>query len=67
MSSLKGSSLVVLGITLVVLGALLQSGIVEWLLDVIGYVTVLGGLVIGAFGVVKMVLARDGASSDYSV
>ncbi len=67
MSSLKGSSLVVLGITLVVLGALLQSGIVEWLLDVIGYVTVLGGLVIGAFGVVKMVLGRDGASSDYSV
>ena len=45
-----------------VLGVLIQSAIIEWLLDIVGWIAILGGAVIGIIGLVKMF---TGGGSDY--
>ena len=54
MEKLGGGSLLIAGIFLVILGWLIQSAILEWLLDVIGVVVILGGIVVGIIGIVKL-------------
>ena len=63
MSKASGLGLVVIGLVIVVLGVLIQSAIIEWLLDIVGWIAILGGAVIGIIGLVKMFTGSGG--SDY--
>ena len=40
------SSLILIGIVLIVIGALLQSRLIEWLLDVMGIILVIIGVIV---------------------
>jgi hypothetical protein len=64
MDKLGGFGLIVVGLALVLLGWLVQSGIVEFLLDIIGVVIIIGGAVVGIVGIVK--LFTGGGSSGSS-
>ena len=68
MDKLGGFGLIVVGLALVLLGWLVQSGIVEFLLDIIGVVIIIGGAVVGIIGIVKLFTGSGGGgggSYDY--
>ena len=68
MDKLGGFGLIVVGLALVLLGWLVQSGIVEFLLDIIGVVIIIGGAVVGIIGIVKLFTGTGGGgggSYDY--
>ena len=64
MGKAGGGGLLLIGIFMVILGAFVQSGIVEALLDIAGFLIVAGGVIVGIIGVVKMASGGKG-SSDY--
>ena len=47
--------LLVLGIILIVFGALVQSDLFSFLLDVIGWVVIISGVIIGIIGLVGVI------------
>lgn len=63
MSKSSGLGLLFIGLVIVVLGVLIQSAIIEWLLDVVGWIAIIGGAVIGIIGLVRMF--TGGGSSSY--
>ena len=65
MDKLGGGSLLVVGIFLVILGALVQSAIIEWLLDVVGVIVIIGGVVVGVIGLVKLFSGSSRNTSDF--
>ena len=65
MGKVGGGGLVLAGILIVVLGFLIQSDFLEWLLDIIGFVIIIGGAVIGIIGLIKIFSGGgNGGSSD---
>ena len=64
MSWTSGFGLLVVGVFLVILGWLVQSSIFEWLLDIAGVLIIIGGVVVGVIGIVKMFTGR-GRSDDF--
>ena len=65
MNKVSGVGLVLAGILLVVLGALIRSGFLEWLLDIIGFVIIAGGVIVGVVGLIKMFSGGGGGESEY--
>ena len=65
MDRTSGFGLLVIGIFLVIVGWLMQSSIFAWLLDIAGLLIIIGGVVVGVFGIVKIVTGRGGSSSDF--
>jgi spore maturation protein SpmB len=66
MSNLKGGGLLLAGIVLVIVGVFVQSGILEWLLDIIGFVVVALGVILGIVGLIQMLSGGSKSSaSDY--
>lgn len=65
MGKLGGGGLILVGIVLVIVGALLQSNLVEWLLDVIGIIIVAAGVVIGIVGLIKAFSGKGSESRGY--
>ena len=65
MNKLGGGGLLVAGIILVLLGALIQSDLLAWLLDVIGFVIVAAGVILGIVGLVKMFSGSKSGASDF--
>ena len=65
MKRIGGGGLLIVGIFLVLLGALIQSDILEWLLNIVGFVIVVAGIIVGIFGLVRMFTGSKGASGDY--
>ena len=63
MSKSSGLGLLFIGLVIVVLGVLIQSAIIEWLLDVVGWIAIIGGAIIGIVGLVRMF--TGGGSSGY--
>ena len=61
MSWTSGFGLLVVGVFLVILGWLVQSSIFEWLLDIAGVLIIIGGVVVGVIGIVKMFSGRGGS------
>ena len=61
MSKISGFGLLVVGVFLVILGWLVQSSIFEWLLDIAGVLIIIGGVVVGVIGIVKMFSGRGGS------
>ena len=65
MAKAGGFGLLVIGVFLVILGWLVQSSILEWLLDIIGVVIIIAGVIVGIIGIVKMFSGGGGDSSDF--
>ncbi len=59
---MNGLSLVVVAAALIILGALVQSDILTWLLDVIGFVLVAAGIIVGIVGLVQMFTGEKSSS-----
>ena len=57
----KGSLVVIGGIILVV-GFLLQSNLIEWLLDLMGTILIVVGIITIIVGLVSMVVGRKGGA-----
>ncbi|PZC47318.1 MAG: hypothetical protein C1O27_001265 [Chloroflexi bacterium] len=55
MTNAKGASLLFLGVLIIVVGWLVQSGIVEWILDVIGYILIVSGILAAVVGLFQMI------------
>ena len=64
MGKVGGSSLVVLGIFLVIAGWIIGSNIVEGLLDVLKWIMVTIGIVAGIIGIIQM-MSGSKSSSGY--
>ena len=49
------SSLILIGIVLIIIGALLRSGLIQWLLDFMGIILVIIGVIVLIVGLVQMI------------
>ena len=58
MAKLNGGAMLLAGLVMVVLGALLQSGLMKFLLDIIGFVVIAAGVIFGIIGLVKIVSSK---------
>ena len=61
-----GSGLLVLGIVIVVFGFLIGSDLVEGILDIVKWLLVIIGVVLGVMGLVQMFSGGGKRSSGYS-
>lgn len=60
----KGSGIVIGGV-LVVTGFLLKSGLIEWLLDLMGFILIIVGVVVLIVSLVGLVTGGKGKSRGY--
>ena len=69
MSRLGGGSLIALAIVLLLLGVIIQSNAVEWLvrliLNVIGILFIVAGIVVAIFGIIKLFSRGSRKSAGY--
>ena len=65
MNRLGGGGLFVAGIFLVLLGALIQSDILTWLLDILGFVVIVAGVIVGIIGLIKVFSGKKSGASDF--
>ena len=56
---MSNGSMLVIGIVLVVLGVLVQSDLFSFLLDVIGWIVIIGGVIVGIIGLVGMIKGNN--------
>ena len=56
----KGSWIVV-GVVLLVAGLLLRSGLIEWLLDIMGMLLIIVGIIVIVIGLVSLITSRRGS------
>jgi len=65
MTKLGGSGLLIAGISVSLLGALLMSDLVSWLLDIVGILMIVSGIVLGIIGVIKFFSGNNGRTEDF--
>jgi predicted tellurium resistance membrane protein TerC len=65
MGKAGGFGLLVVGVFLAILGFLIQSDFLAWLLDIIGFIVIIAGVIVGIIGIVKMFSGGDGGSDDF--
>ena len=56
---MSGGSLVGAGVLLIVIGLLLLTGILQGLLTVVGWIAIIGGVVVGVIGLVGMIKGNN--------
>ena len=59
------SSLIVIGVIILIAGFLLRSGFIEWLLDVMGLILIIVGIIVVVVGLVSMVTGKGGSSREF--
>ena len=52
--NLLGGSRLILGLILILLGLLIQSSILEWLLNIVGFLVIMAGVTVVIYGLFKM-------------
>ena len=66
MGKVGGGGLVLAGILVIIFGFLIRSGLIEWLLDIVGIVIIVTGAVIGLIGLIKVFSGGgESTSSDF--
>ncbi len=58
MGRFEKGSLVVVGIILLVTGFLLRSGLIAWLLDIMGLLLIIVGIIVIVIGLVSLITSR---------
>ena len=61
MGKIGGAGLLVIGIGVAIVGWLIQSEILTRLLDIVGFIIIVGGIIVAVAGLVKMFSGKDGA------
>ena len=56
---------IVVGLALIVFGYLLQSGLVEFLLDIVGWIIIIGGVIAIILGGVSLITGNKGRSGGF--
>lgn len=64
MGKLTGGSQILAGILLIVIGWIIMSGVLAFLLDILGVILIIAGIIVGVLGIVA--LFRGGGSKSYS-
>ena len=49
-----GGGILIGGICLVILGWILQSGLIKWLLDMLGFMVIIAGIILSIYGLIRM-------------
>ena len=62
MNGLKGGGLFVIGLALVILGGLLFLPIIDWLINILAFVLIIIGAVLGIIGLIQVF---SGGGDDY--
>lgn len=65
MKKVGGGGLLLTGVFLVVLGFLIMSDIVEWLLNVLGVIVIISGAIVGIIGLIQVFSGGGERSSEY--
>ena len=65
MNKVGGGGLVLAGILIIVFGWLIQSSILEWLLEITGFVVIAGGVIVGVVGLIKMFSGDGSGQSEF--
>ena len=65
MNKVGGSGLIVVAIVLLLLGIVLTSGILDWLIDLTGVLLILIGVVMGIVGLVQVFSGGSKSSSSF--
>ena len=65
MNRFGGGGLILLAIILVVVGIMVQSDIVEWLLNVIGTIFIVAGVIAGVVGLIGLFTGGKKQSSEF--
>ena len=65
MNKVGGSGLIVVAILLVLLGLVLRLGIIDWLIDVTGFLLILIGVIMGIVGLVQVFSSGNKSSSSF--
>ena len=59
---MNNGGMLVIGIILIVVGALVQSDLFSFLLDVIGWIVIIVGVIVGVIGLVGMIRGNNRSS-----
>ena len=65
MNKVGGGGILVAGVFLIFLGFLIQSDFLSWLLDILGLVVIVAGVVLGVYGLIRMFSGSKSGTSDY--
>lgn len=65
MGRMSSGGLVIAGIFIAIVGWLIRSDILEWLLNIVGFVVIIVGVILVVYGLVKMFSGGESTSSDY--
>ena len=49
-----GGGILIGGVCLIILGWILQAGLIEWLLDMLGFMMIISGIILGVYGLIRM-------------
>ena len=49
-----GGGILIGGICLIILGWILQSGLIKWLLDMLGFMVIIAGIILSIYGLIRM-------------
>ena len=59
------SSLIVIGVIILIAGFLLRSNLIEWLLDAMGLILIIVGIIVVVVGLVSLVTGRKSGSGGF--
>ena len=59
MNKMGGGGLIIAAIILVFLGLVLRMDLIDWLIDITGFILILGGIVLGIVGVFNLVTSGN--------
>ena len=65
MSKIGGGGLLLAGVFLIFLGIVIQSDILERLLDLLGIIVIIIGAILGVIGLIQVFTGGRSSSSDY--
>ncbi len=65
MRKLGGGGILIAGVFLIFMGWLIQSDLLEWLLNILGFVVIVAGIILGIYGLVQMFTGDKSGASDY--
>ena len=65
MNKVRGGGLVVTGLFILLAGVVLRLGILQFLIGVLGYLFIGVGVVIGVYGLIKMLSGGKSEFTDY--
>ena len=65
MSKLSGAGLIVVGVFLLAVGLVLRWDLIDWLIDAVGFLFLLGGAGVSIAGIVKLLFRGEARSSSF--